>query len=636
MTSNAAHNHEAPEHLPPIFRWHEMQQKAALNPDAHWMDLAMRLSWFTAPTQALNTSGLWFEGGKLNACYNAVDRHLEMRGDQLALIWQGEAADEKRELTYRALHQEVCRMANVLLQCGVKEGDRVAIHLPAIAEGVIAMLACARIGAIHVVLFGGFSAEAIADRIADADAKLIITADVGRRGPKRVPFKKTIDAALTHLSPDQVETILVMSVTHEDVPMQEGRDHLLAPLITAAPDTLPCVTRDANDPLFLLYTSGSTGKPKGIVHGTGGYLTWASFTQNVVFDHREGDVFWCTADLGWITGHSYVAYGPLCNGGTILIYEGMPSYPDPGQWWRVIEKYRVTSFYTSPTAIRALMREGDDVPGASDLNSLRVLGSVGEPISREAWEWFYRVIGRNRCHLVDTWWQTETGGIMISPVPGIIEGEPSAATLPLPGIDAVLLGPDGQECENEAEGVLCMRRPWPGRALSIWRNDELFQKIYLAPYPGYYFTGDGARRDGNGHYWITGRVDDVINVSGHRIGSAEIEDVLADDRDIAECAAIGIPHSLKGQAVVVFIVPKNATRADMLPEHARQIVSRRIGRYAVPEHIYVVDDLPKTRSGKNVRRLLRKIASGEKEGFGDLSTLSDPDCIERLLDATPM
>ncbi|UYH52261.1 acetate--CoA ligase [Candidatus Kirkpatrickella diaphorinae] len=613
-----------------------MQQKAALNPDAHWMDLAMRLSWFTAPTQALNTSGLWFEGGKLNACYNAVDRHLEMRGDQLALIWQGEAADEKRELTYRALHQEVCRMANVLLQCGVKEGDRVAIHLPAIAEGVIAMLACARIGAIHVVLFGGFSAEAIADRIADADAKLIITADVGRRGPKRVPFKKTIDAALTHLSPDQVETILVMSVTHEDVPMQEGRDHLLAPLITAAPDTLPCVTRDANDPLFLLYTSGSTGKPKGIVHGTGGYLTWASFTQNVVFDHREGDVFWCTADLGWITGHSYVAYGPLCNGGTILIYEGMPSYPDPGQWWRVIEKYRVTSFYTSPTAIRALMREGDDVPGASDLNSLRVLGSVGEPISREAWEWFYRVIGRNRCHLVDTWWQTETGGIMISPVPGIIEGEPSAATLPLPGIDAVLLGPDGQECENEAEGVLCMRRPWPGRALSIWRNDELFQKIYLAPYPGYYFTGDGARRDGNGHYWITGRVDDVINVSGHRIGSAEIEDVLADDRDIAECAAIGIPHSLKGQAVVVFIVPKNATRADMLPEHARQIVSRRIGRYAVPEHIYVVDDLPKTRSGKNVRRLLRKIASGEKEGFGDLSTLSDPDCIERLLDATPM
>lgn len=372
------------------------------------------------------------------------------------------------------------------------------------------------------------------------------------------------------------------------------------------------------------------------MHGTGGYLTWASFTQNVVFDHREGDVFWCTADLGWITGHSYVAYGPLCNGGTILIYEGIPSYPDPGQWWRVIEKYRVTSFYTSPTAIRALMREGDDVPGECDLNSLRVLGSVGEPISREAWEWFYRVIGRNRCHLVDTWWQTETGGIMISPVPGIIEGEPSAVTLPLPGIDAVLLGPDGQERENEGEGVLCIRRPWPGRALSIWKNDELFQKIYLAPYPGYYFTGDGARRDGNGHYWITGRVDDVINVSGHRIGSAEIEDVLADDRDIAECAAIGIPYSLKGQAVVVFIVPRNAAQADMLPEHARQIVSRRIGRYAVPEHIYVVDDLPKTRSGKNVRRLLRKIASGERDGFGDLSTLSDPDCIERLLDATPM
>ncbi|GAN91735.1 acetyl-CoA synthetase [Gluconobacter frateurii M-2] len=522
-------------------------------------------------------------------------------------------------------------MANVLRAHGISRGDRVAIHLPTVLEGVIGMLACARLGAIHVVLFGGFSPEAIADRLSDSGAALVITANVGRRGAKRIPFKTTMDSALS-LRPEtlSVRSVLVVSVTDEPVPMQAGRDEILTPLLEKAEASCPAETMASTDPLFLLYTSGSTGKPKGIVHGTGGYLTWASCTHELVFDHQPGDVFWCTADIGWITGHSYVVYGPLSNGGTILLFEGMPSHPGPGRWWEVIQSHKVTTFYTSPTAIRALMREGNELPRQYDLTSLRVLGTVGEPISQEAWSWFDDVIGGGRCAFVDTWWQTESGGIMISPVPGAVKEKPASATLPLPGVQPVLLDDKGQVLDGATEGVLCLDGSWPGRALTIWNDDTLFQTTYLRPYPGHYFTGDGARRDEDGYYWITGRVDDVINVSGHRIGSAEIEDALAAEHAIVESAAIGIPHDLKGQGIVVYAVARDPSHPE-LEMLAVRAITAKVGRYAVPEKVYIVPDLPKTRSGKNVRRLMRKIACGETDGLGDLSTLADPEIVDVLI-----
>jgi len=610
--------------------YHGRRDEARGDPEHYWLKCARALDWIAEPTHAVDADGTWFPDGRLNASVNCLDRHLETRGDAAAMIWQGEEEDDALRLSYRQLLARVCRMANVLRDHGVAPGDRVAIHLPGVPEGVIAMLACARIGAVHIVLFGGFSPEAIADRLADSGAGVIITADVGRRGAKRIPFKATIDAALAHGASLPIRHVFVVSVTSETVPMTEGRDHFLSPLLSVASDLCDPEPMNANAPLFLLYTSGSTGKPKGIVHGTGGYLLWAAYTHALVFAHAPGDIFWCTADIGWITGHSYVVYGPLANGGTILLFEGMPSHPHPGRWWRVIEKHRVTGFYTSPTAIRALMAEGDAVPERYDLSSLRVLGSVGEPISQEAWGWFHATIGGGRCPLADTWWQTETGGIMISLVPGAIEARPGAATFPLPGVTALLLDASGAILEGEAEGMLCIAGSWPGRALGIWGNEAHFHATYLRPFPGFYFTGDGARRDRDGYFWLTGRVDDVINVSGHRIGSAEIEDALAAEPAIAESAAVGIPHALKGQAIVVFVVSNGPAPDDILPRVARA-VSTRLGRYAAPERVYVVPDLPRTRSGKIVRRLMRKIANGDTEGFGDLSTLANPTAVATLI-----
>ncbi|GBR47170.1 acetate--CoA ligase [Gluconobacter roseus] len=608
-----------------------LTDRAAAEPELYWEGESRRLNWSAEPSQAYCEEQGWFVDGALNASVNCLDRHLATRADQAALIWQAEDADRVVTFTYRTLHEQVCRLANVLRSQGVRAGDRVAIHLPSVPEGLIAMLACARLGAIHVVLFGGFSPEAIADRLADSGAVLVITANVGRRGAKRIPFKTTLDAALD-LRPEAhaINHVLVVSVTDDVVSMKADRDMWLSPLLEEA--AAECAPQDmpASAPLFLLYTSGSTGKPKGIVHGTGGYLVWASYTHELVFDHQEGDVFWCTADIGWITGHTYGVYGPLLNGGTILLFEGMPSHPGPGRWWNVIQDHKVTTFYTSPTAIRALMREGNDVVQRYDLSSLRVLGTVGEPISQEAWSWFNDHVGGGRCAFVDTWWQTESGGIMISPVPGAVREKPASATLPLPGVHPVLLDERGAPKEGATEGVLCLRGSWPGRALTIWNDAALFERTYLQPYSGYYFTGDGARRDEDGYYWITGRVDDVINVSGHRIGSAEIEDALATELLIAESAAIGIPHDLKGQGIVVYVVPRDGAPDDLHLRAAKAITSK-VGRYAAPERIHVVPDLPKTRSGKSVRRLLRKIACGETEGFGDLSTLADPEIVATLI-----
>ncbi|GAN52788.1 acetate--CoA ligase [Tanticharoenia sakaeratensis] len=616
-------------------RFADLTTRAARDPETFWSDEARRLEWIAPPSHARNGRG-WFSDGLLNASANCLDRHLATRGDKVALIFQGEDEDTVLRLTYRDLHAQVCRMANVLRDHGVGKGDRVAIHLPSVPEGVIAMLACARIGAMHVVLFGGFSAEALADRLADSGARLVITADMGRRGAKQIPLKATMDRAIA-LRGESVETVLVVAVTGEDAPMTPGRDHALTPLLEVASAACTLEPMSADDNLFLLYTSGSTGKPKGMVHATGGYLLWAAYTHALAFDHREDDVFWCTADIGWITGHSYLTYGPLANGGTILIFEGMPSHPHPGRWWDVAQKHRVTTLYTSPTAIRALMREGDDVPARHDLSALRVLGTVGEPISAEAWTWFSTVIGKGRCPVVDTWWQTETGGIMIAPIPGSGTAKPGAAMRPLPGVQPILLDERAQPITGAGEGVLCITNAWPGQARTIWRDDALFCTTYLDPYPGYYFTGDGARRDEDGDLWITGRVDDVINVSGHRIGSAEIEDALAAEHVFAESAAIGIPHDLKGQGIVVYVVPRetaaadDAERAEALAKQAIAAVGKRVGRYAAPEQVFVVPDLPKTRSGKIVRRLLRKIACNETEGLGDLSTLADPELVPALI-----
>lgn len=610
-------------------------ESARNDPEAFWLRESRRLEWSALPTVAVDTGEGWFADGRLNASVNCLDRHLTARGDQTAIIWQGEEDSNVLRLTYRELHARVCALANILRESGVKRGDRVAIHLPAVVEGVIAMQACARIGAMHIVLFGGFSAEAIADRLADSGAVVVITANVGRRGAKRIPFKTTMDAAIAlRGETSTVRRVLVVEVTDDAAPLTEGRDALLTPLLETASTTCEPEAMNATDPLFLLYTSGSTGKPKGIVHGTGGYLTWASYTHELIFNHQQGDVFWCTADIGWITGHTYVSYGPLANGATLLVFEGMPSHPTPGRWWDVIQKHGVTTFYTSPTAIRALMSEGNDIPAAYDLSSLRVLGSVGEPINHEAWTWFHDVIGAGRCELVDTWWQTETGGAMISLVPYAVEPRPASATLPLPGVNPVLLDEKGTPLEGAVEGILCIDGSWPGRALTIWNDDTLFQTTYLRPYPGHYFTGDGARRDADGYYWITGRVDDVINVSGHRIGSAEIEDAISEIHDISESSAVGVPHDIKGQGLVVYIVPHEGLSEEQtsgLKDQVVRTIAGKVGRYAVPEAVYVVPDLPKTRSGKNVRRLMRKIACGETQGFGDLSTLANPGIVDDLI-----
>ena len=619
-----------------------MNNHAAHNPEPFWLEQARRLDWMRFPTIAGTGSFgagtgeveiAWFADGTLNASVNCLDRHLATRGDETALIWQGEIDDQCERLSFRALHEKVCRLANVLKSHGVGRGDRVATYLPMVVEGVVAMLACARIGAVHVVMFAGFSPSGVASRIRDAQAKLLITADEGRRGGKRIPLKTMADAAMAVLGDAAPPHLLVVRVTGAEVPMQAGRDLDYAALVEAADTTCDPEEMSAEDPLLILYTSGSTGAPKGVLHTTGGYLLWASLTHQIVFDHRPGDVFWCTADLGWVTGHSYVVYGPLANGGTTLVFEGVPSFPEPGRWWQVIDKHRVNGFYTAPTAIRALMRDDPKVTEARSFDSLRVLGSVGEPINAEAWLWYYDKIGRGRCPVIDSWWQTETGGMMIVPLPGAVAQKPGSATLPLPGVKAVLVDEKGTVLDGPAEGHLCIDGSWPGQARTLWGDHTRFEQVYFSTYKGLYFSGDGARRDADGYFWITGRVDDVINVSGHRIGSAEVEAAFGHHAAVSESAVIGIPDDLKGQSLAAFVVVRGGAAAASpdLPAELARHVGQQLGRYAAPDLVVVVSELPKTRSGKVMRRILRKIATGEHDQLGDVSTLADPAVVESLI-----
>ncbi len=610
---------------------------AIADPEGYWLNEARCLDWITPPTRAKDTSFdeadfriQWYADGALNLSHECLDRHLVARGDQVAIIWVGDEPGDTRRVTYRELHAETCRFANVLKDQDVRRGDRVTIYLPMIVEAAVAMLACARIGAIHSVVFGGFSPDALAGRIQDCDSTLVITADQGCRGGKRVPLKANVDEALTRCP--GVERVVVVRRTGEEVAMTPGRDLWYHELVDAAsPDCAP-EPMGAEDPLFILYTSGSTGKPKGVLHTTGGYGVWTTSTFRDVFDYREGEVFWCTADVGWVTGHSYVVYGPLANGATTVMFDGVPNYPDHGRLWRTVDELGVNILYTAPTAIRALMREGDEWVTQSSRASLRLLGSVGEPINPEAWDWYHRVVGERRCPIVDTWWQTETGGILISPLPGATDLKPGSATRPLPGILPVLVDAEGRELEGAADGNLCLAASWPGQARTLWGDHDRFFQTYFATYPGRYFTGDGCRRDADGYYWITGRVDDVINVSGHRMGTAEVESALVSHAKVAEAAVVGMPHDVKGQGIYAYVTLNAGEAAsDDLHAELRAWVRREIGPIAAPDALQFAPALPKTRSGKIMRRILRKIAEGDTTNLGDTSTLADPGVVERLV-----
>lgn len=610
---------------------------AARDLEGYWRDQATRLDWITPFTQAKDTSFdeadfriRWFADGELNVSANCLDRHLETRGDQTAIIWEGDEPGETRRLTYRELHRDVCRFANVLKALGVAKGDRVTLYLPMIVEAAAAMLACTRIGAVHSIVFGGFSPDSLANRIQDCDSKIVITADEGCRGGKRVPLKANVDTALAQCP--GVETVLTIRRTGADVPFTPGRDRWLHELLADVSDDCPAVAMNAEDPLFILYTSGSTGKPKGVLHTTGGYLLWAAKTFKEVFDYRDGEVFWCTADIGWVTGHSYVVYGPLANGATTVMFDGVPSYPDHGRFWETVDRLGVNIFYTAPTAIRALMREGDDWVTRADRGSLRILGTVGEPINPEAWEWYHRVVGGGRCPIVDTWWQTETGGILIAPLPYATDLKPGSATRPLPGVMPQLVDAEGQELTGAASGNLIIADSWPGQMRTVWGDHDRFFQTYFTTYPGKYFTGDGCRRDEDGYYWITGRVDDVINVSGHRMGTAEVEGALVAHPKVAEAAVVGMPHEVKGQGIYAYVT-LNAGEAssDELRTELRQWVRKEIGPIAAPDAIQFAPALPKTRSGKIMRRILRKIAEDDTANLGDTSTLADPSVVDTLV-----
>ena len=604
--------------------------------DGFWAEQAGHfVDWFE-PWQTVCEEDLvrghirWFVGGKLNVAWNCLDRHLDSRGAQTALIWEGDDPAFARHITYRELHDEVCRLANVLKSRGVKKGDRVCIYMPMIPAAVAAMLACARIGAVHSVVFGGFSPESIKSRILDSDCRVVITADQGLRGGKPIPLKANVDQALQGCP--NVHTVLVYRHTGADIAWQDGRDGGYQDLLASASADCPAEPMDAEDPLFILYTSGSTGKPKGVLHTTGGYLTYAALTHKYVFDYQDGDVYWCTADVGWVTGHSYIVYGPLANGATSLVFEGVPTHPTPARFWEVIDKHQVSIFYTAPTAIRALMRAGDGPVQGTSRKSLRLLGSVGEPINPEAWEWYHRVVGEGRCPIVDTWWQTETGGILISPLPGATPLKPGSATRPLFGIEPALMDASGEELAGAASGNLVLKRSWPGMMRGVYGDHQRFIDTYLKAYPGYYFTGDGCRRDEEGYYWITGRVDDVINVSGHRLGTAEIESALVLHPAVAEAAVVGYPHDIKGQGIYAFVTlmaglePTPALRDELLAT-----VRKEIGAIASPDVIQWAPGLPKTRSGKIMRRILRKIAENDLASLGDTSTLADPGVVEDLV-----
>jgi len=608
----------------------------AADPDRFWLDQAGRIDWLSAPTQAGDWSFAaddfhihWYADGKLNLSVNCLDRHLATRGDKVALVFEADEPGDGRTLTFRELYEETCRFANALKSRGVKRGHRVMIYMPMIPEAAAAMLACARIGAVHSVVFGGFSPESLAGRIADCGAVAVITADEGRRGGKPIPLKANVDKAL-ETSP--VETVIVVQRTGADVPMVTGRDVAWTDLrLTFQPDCPP-EPMDAEDPLFILYTSGSTGTPKGVVHSTGGYAVWAATTFDWIFGPREDDIFWCTADVGWITGHSYTVYGALLNGATSVMFDGVPNYPDHGRLWETIDRLGVTILYTAPTAIRALMREGDEWVTKYSRASLRMLGTVGEPINPEAWDWYWRVDGDKRCPVTDTWWQTETGGILIANFPGAMDMKPGSATRPLPGVEPLLVDAEHRELDGAAAGNLCLRSSWPGQMRGVWGDDDRFFQTYFTAYPGLYFTGDGCRRDEDGYYWITGRVDDVINVSGHRIGTAEVESALVAHPKVAEAAVVAVPHDIKGQAIHAYVT-LNASEEGH-PELHKELnagVRQHIGALAIPERIQFAPSLPKTRSGKIMRRILRKIAEGQSEGFGDISTLADPAVVDALV-----
>ncbi|PZO35200.1 MAG: acetate--CoA ligase [Alphaproteobacteria bacterium] len=609
-------------------------------PDRFWGDLSARLDWMTPPTTIKNVSYdkadfriRWFEDGVLNVAWNCIDRHLATRGDQCAIIWEGDDPSVSGGLTYAELHRDVCRMANVLKGLGVVKGDRVTLYLPMIPAAAVAMLACARIGAVHSVVFGGFSPDSLCGRIEDCGSKVVITADEGLRGGKRVPLKANVDAALEKLAPEhRAQKVLVIAHTGADIPMIADRDIAYGAASKTVSDDCPCEPMSAEDPLFILYTSGSTGKPKGVLHTTGGYLFWASYTHELVFDYRPGEVFWCTADVGWVTGHSYCVYGPLANGATTLMFEGVPNYPDNRRFWQVIDKHKVEVFYTAPTALRALMRDGDEPVKATSRASLRLLGSVGEPINPEAWRWYHEVVGNGRLPIVDTWWQTETGGILVSPLPGATDLKPGSATKPLPGIELELVDAEGGVLEGAVSGNLVITDSWPGQMRTVWGDHQRFFETYFATYPGKYFTGDGCRRDEDGYYWITGRVDDVINVSGHRMGTAEVESALVLHDDVAEAAVVGFPHDIKGQGIYAYVTLNAGVEAtDELKKALIIHVRKEIGPIAAPDAIQWAPGLPKTRSGKIMRRILRKIAENEVGSLGDTSTLADPSVVDDLV-----
>ncbi|KTT21515.1 acetyl-CoA synthetase [Pseudomonas oryzihabitans] len=619
-------------------RYRELYQRSVEQPERFWSEQASALlDWFRTWDEVHSGDmrqgrTRWFSGGQLNVAYNCIDRHLGARGDQTAILWEGDDPSDSQAISYRQLHEHVCRLANALKDRGVQKGDRVCLYLPMIPEAAYAMLACARIGAVHSVVFGGFSPEALRDRILDADCRVVITADEGVRGGKRIPLKANVDKALAKC-PD-VHTVLLVERTGAAVARQEGRDLPYAQAVAAASPDCPAEPMDAEDPLFILYTSGSTGKPKGVLHTTGGYLLGATLSFKYLFDYHEGQVFWCTADVGWVTGHSYIVYGPLANGATTLMFEGVPSYPDASRLWQVVDKHQVNIFYTAPTALRALMREGDAPVQRTSRQSLRLLGSVGEPINPEAWEWYHRVVGEGRCPIVDTWWQTETGSILIAPPPGALALKPGSATLPFFGVQPVLLDEQGQEIEGPGSGVLAIKASWPSQIRTVYGDHQRLIDTYFSAYPGYYFTGDGARRDEDGYYWITGRVDDVLNVSGHRIGTAEVESVLTEHPDVAEAAVVGCPHEVKGQAVYAFVTTKGGvTPSDELKAQLRQQVADQIGSFAKPEFLQWAPALPKTRSGKIMRRILRKIACDELDSLGDTSTLAEPSVVDSLIEA---
>jgi len=587
--------------------------------------------WINQINFGLNKQIKWFQGGKLNVSYNCIDRHLESRADQVAIIWEGDNPKQSENISYQQLHDRVCQLANAMKELGIGKGDRVCIYMPMIPEAAYSMLACTRIGAIHSVVFGGFSPEALRGRINDSECKLVITADEGVRGSKPIPLKANVDEAC--LETPSIENVLVCKVTGNDIAWLDGRDVWYSDLVDRQSSHCEAEPMDAEDPLFILYTSGSTGTPKGVLHTTGGYLLYAAMTFKYVFDYQEGDVYWCTADIGWITGHSYLTYGPLANGATTLVFEGIPTYPDASRFWQVIDKHQVTIFYTAPTALRALMGAGDKYLETTSRSSLRILGTVGEPINPEAWEWYFHKVGQENCPIVDTWWQTETGGIMIVPLPGATASKPGSATLPFFGVEPVLLDDNGNLLEGEASGNLAIPRSWPGQMRGIYNNSERFYNAYFSMYPGYYFTGDGCRRDKDGYYWITGRVDDVINVSGHRMGTAEVESALVLNEAVAEAAVVGYPHDIKGQGIYCYVtLMADVEATDELKKELRTHVRNEIGPIASPDAIQFAPGLPKTRSGKIMRRILRKIAEDDFSNLGDTSTLADPAVVDDLIE----